>query len=233
MLTARLTSGTSTQRPAVTLVTVTVVDNSLASGQDTFTVSVQNEAPSATFNVFTITSPASEGSTVTLQGEFNDPGMLDVHTDRHRLGRRFTAYLAADPQGDRSFSASYVYIDDSPSNTARDVYRVQVTIYDDKGERIRPHWAFTWRTYSISLRRTCHWNCRVRRLMKMGRCLLSGLFDDPGVLDTHVVTIDWGDGSPATIVELDANVLSFADIPHMYSDDPADDSELLRDQRWR
>ena len=28
---------------------------------------------------------------------------------------------------------------------------------------------------------------------------LSGSFTDPGTLDTHTVTIDWGDGQPATV----------------------------------
>ena len=59
-----------------------------------------------------------------------------------------------------------------------------------------------------------------------GQIFLAGSFDDPGILDTHVVRIDWGDGSPATIVALDANVLSFSDIAHTYRDDPDNESEL-------
>ena len=104
-------------------VTVTIVDNSLAIGEDSFHVNVQNEAPSATFNIFTITSPASEGSEVSLQGEFSDPGLLDVHTINIDWGDGSPHTVQTIPQGDRSFVATHVYIDDSPSNTARCVSR--------------------------------------------------------------------------------------------------------------
>lgn len=47
---------------------------------------------------------------------------------------------------------------------------------------------------------------------------LSGSFTDPGILDTHEVVIDWGDGSNDRI-ELDANVLNFGPVSHTYLDD--------------
>src|SRR5439155_433901 len=39
---------------------------------------------------------------------------------------------------------------------------------------------------------------------------LNGSFTDPGVLDTHTVVINWGDGSPSTTLNLAANVLNFS-----------------------
>src|SRR5262249_5320249 len=52
-----------------------------------------------------------------------------------------------------------------------------------------------------------------------GSVTLSGSFTDPGTQDTHTVTIDWGDGSSATTVNLAAGVTSFDGITHQYLDD--------------
>ena len=48
---------------------------------------------------------------------------------------------------------------------------------------------------------------------------LSGSFTDPGTLDTHTVTINWGDGQPATVLPLAASVYSFS-ATHSYVDAP-------------
>jgi 6-phosphogluconolactonase (cycloisomerase 2 family) len=49
---------------------------------------------------------------------------------------------------------------------------------------------------------------------------LNGSFADPGILDTHTVTIAWGDGSPNTVLNLPAGVLTFS-APHKYLDNPS------------
>jgi Ca2+-binding RTX toxin-like protein len=49
---------------------------------------------------------------------------------------------------------------------------------------------------------------------------VSGSFTDPGTLDTHTVDLSWGDGSPDTILNLGAGVLSFS-ASHQYLDNPA------------
>ncbi len=47
---------------------------------------------------------------------------------------------------------------------------------------------------------------------------LSGTFVDPGTLDTHVVTIQWGDGSPNTVLNLAAGVTTIPAQSHAYLD---------------
>jgi len=47
---------------------------------------------------------------------------------------------------------------------------------------------------------------------------LSGSFTDPGILDSHTVIIDWGDGTASTTLNLAANVLTFS-TSHTYIDD--------------
>jgi hypothetical protein len=48
---------------------------------------------------------------------------------------------------------------------------------------------------------------------------VSGAFTDPGTLDTHVVVINWGDGSPTSTISLGGGVLGFGPISHQYLDD--------------
>src|SRR5262249_38395209 len=50
--------------------------------------------------------------------------------------------------------------------------------------------------------------------------ILSGTFMDPGALDTHTASINWGDGSTPTVVNLPAGSYAFA-VPHDYTDDSA------------
>ncbi|MCI0461921.1 MAG: PKD domain-containing protein [Gemmataceae bacterium] len=45
---------------------------------------------------------------------------------------------------------------------------------------------------------------------------LSGTFSDPDLLDTHTVTINWGDGSSSTLLNLGAGVLAFGPTTHTY-----------------
>ncbi len=52
-----------------------------------------------------------------------------------------------------------------------------------------------------------------------GSTTLSGTFADPGTLDTHTVTINWGDGSPNTVLSLAAGVTAIPATSHQYKDD--------------
>src|SRR5262249_29403539 len=50
-----------------------------------------------------------------------------------------------------------------------------------------------------------------------GSTSLGGTFADPGTLDSHAVTIDWGDGTSSSL-NLSAGVLSFSEVTHQYLD---------------
>jgi len=47
---------------------------------------------------------------------------------------------------------------------------------------------------------------------------LSGTFADPDTSDTHTVTMTWGDGSPDTVLNLAAGVLTIPATTHQYLD---------------
>jgi hypothetical protein len=108
-------------------VTVTVIDNGQLIGIETFAVIVENQAPQVPFNTFAITNPAKEGVPVTLSGSFTDPGIGDTHQVRVDWGDGTVRILSSPGEFDpvtRTFSTSYVYVDDDPSNSALDQYRV-------------------------------------------------------------------------------------------------------------
>ncbi len=48
---------------------------------------------------------------------------------------------------------------------------------------------------------------------------LSGSFSDPDANDFHTVSIDWGDGSTPSLLNLGAGVQSFSSVSHRYLDD--------------
>src|SRR5262249_59828266 len=57
----------------------------------------------------------------------------------------------------------------------------------------------------------------VNTIDENGSTTLSGSFTDPGTLDTHDVTINWGDGNTQT-VNLAAGVTTYS-VPHQYLQD--------------
>ncbi len=61
-----------------------------------------------------------------------------------------------------------------------------------------------------------------------GSVSLMGTIADPGLADSHVVTVDWGDGSAATVVNLAAGVTNFTTPGHAYLDNPAGGSATIR-----
>jgi hypothetical protein len=59
--------------------------------------------------------------------------------------------------------------------------------------------------------------------------LTGGSFTDPGLLDTHTVTVNWGDGSTPDVVNLAAGLTSFGALSHTYADNlPGDAPYAVR-----
>src|SRR5207244_7851278 len=53
---------------------------------------------------------------------------------------------------------------------------------------------------------------------RMGSRTVTGTFADPDTSETHTVTITWGDGSPDTVLNLAAGVLTIPATTHQYLD---------------
>ena len=208
-------------------VTVTVYDDD--NGQDVgqLPITVNNVAPTFTSLVLSETE-IDEDNRVTLDGEFDDPGIRDTYTLEIDWGDGTvqTHTIAAQPSGHGSFSYEHQYVDDDPdTGTPFDLLDVKVKLVDDDtGEasstlpirvnNVAPEFG------SVTL--------TPNPLDEGGEVTLAGDFTDPGD-DTFTIEVDWGDGNVETF-NLD-DVGSFSEgsgqfsIPHAYADDeaPGDD----------
>jgi len=192
------------------------------SGGDTdgATATVDNVAPS--IGSVSVT-PVSENGTAGVNGTFTDPGSQDHHTLKVEWGdgsQPETIELAA---GARSFSASHQYLD-NPSGSAS--YTVKARVEDDDT-------GFDEATAAANVANVAPSGIRVEAADVIadtrggtGTTVREGAFvsytvsfADPGTLDTHHVSVDWGDGSEATqLDDLDAGVLT-ATVVHQFADD--------------
>ena len=179
-------------------VTVTLNDDDGGSVADASqSVRVNNLAPVITS--VTVDPTVSENGTVTLSGSFTDAGTLDTHTVLIDWGDGTAATAATVTQGAGSgtFTATHQYLDDTPSGTAYDVKNVTVTLNDDDGGSV----ADTSQTVQVN--NLAPEITSVTRAPSFGRkdepIELTVLFTDAGTIDTHTVTIHWGEGTPEEV----------------------------------
>jgi hypothetical protein len=202
-------------------ITMTVTDDDLGSDTQSFPVLVKNVAP---FDISLELSESviNENDTVTLSGAFFDPGILDTHTVTIDWGDGSMPTVlnlpvvpgraSADPI---AFMAVHQYLDDNPSGTPADVYTIVVTVIDDDtGEGV----GMTTILVNNVAPSNVVFTLSATDIEEATTVFLAGSFDDPGTLDTHTVTIDWGDGSPPTMIALAPGARSFA-ASHFYADD--------------
>ena len=148
----------------------------------------------------------AEGGTADIAVPFSDPGILDTHSAEidWRDGTLEPGTVVQSSGGGNALG-SHVYADDGE-------FDVEVCVTDDDGG-----------TGCGSLPATVHNLPPVilasDQIAYFGRGLdLEVPFTDPGVLDTHTATIDWGDGQgePATVVE--AGGSGVVNATHSYSE---------------
>lgn len=159
------------------------------------TITVQNVAP--VFNDLSIDSAViDEDGTVTVSATFDDPGTLDVHTVDIDWGDGTTETFVL-ATGDRGFTASHQYLDDGPSpgnNTPFDVYEIGVTITDDDTGTVSSSVDVTVNNVAPTITPTVDPAPASDKADEGETVTLEFDFTDPGTLDVHTYTIDWGDG---------------------------------------
>ncbi|TWT43356.1 PKD domain-containing protein [Botrimarina hoheduenensis] len=204
-------NGTASDRSTIT---VTLTDDDRGSVTQTVRPTVFNVAPLIRDLVATNTS---EGGATTLTGRIVDPGVRDTFTLLVNWGDGSveTVSLAADQ---RSFTLDHVYVDDDPTGTSSDRPTITVTLTDDdRGsftQSVRPT-VFNVPPLIAPLS---------DRVINEGDQVVLGeqggvLFSDPGLRDTHLATIDWGDGSaPETLAVSFIAGMGQIDGSHTYAD---------------
>ncbi|MFO1064114.1 MAG: hypothetical protein U0892_09650 [Pirellulales bacterium] len=206
-------------------VTVTAFDNSNRVGVGVMGVSVGNDPPQPTFNSFEFTPVISEGQAITLKGAFSDSGANDSHTISIDWGDGSSPTIIPLPVGAREFTSLHQYPDDGASGSASEFYRIRITMSDNLG-------GFSSTPDGLYI-------VEVKNELPMAPALtapnslienqlfgLSGSFDDVGLLDTHTVSIDWGDGSPretlGTSQLLSNPATRVFSVLHRFLDEPGD-----------
>ncbi len=190
-------------------ITATATDSLGASSPQATAALGVNNAPPVLATPTVTTNGDTEGSTVMLSDTFTDLGQLDAHTVTIHWADGSQDYSFPLAPGVTSFSAGqdpnlvHTYPDNPASG---DVFPLTITVADDGGgsdvkavpvtiQNVAPTLS------AISLGQTAY--------NEGDFAHLSGVISDPGVQDSHDVTIDWGDGSTPTTVHLAAGVTSF------------------------
>ncbi|MDZ4780454.1 MAG: hypothetical protein SGJ19_09405, partial [Planctomycetia bacterium] len=189
------------------MISVTVSDDDGGVASDSATVIVENDAPSGL--VLDALTPIDLGDLATLNGAFTDPGVLDTHSILIDWGDGHTTTIQTQV-GTRTFEATHPYLESNPGNE----FTISVMVTDDDSGSV-----FASTTLVILDRPPAIEDLTISpAVADEGELVtVSGAIADPDLLDTHTVSVDWGDGS-ATVAVVDPQLRTFA-ATHAYLDD--------------
>ncbi|WP_210349575.1 LamG-like jellyroll fold domain-containing protein [Bradyrhizobium agreste] len=157
-----------------------------------------------------------ENGIVTMTGHFTDAGIFDTHTGAVVWGDGDVSAMTIDDTA-HTFTASHRYLDDNPTGTASDPYRITATLTDKDGATASIDAKVTVDNVAPSFVTFTNNAADVGNVLPGEPVILSGLFNDPGTLDTYTVVIDWGDGTAATQAAFAAGTRDFT-FSHLYRD---------------
>ena len=160
----------------VYMVTLTVTDDDVGVGSDTLAVTVNNVAPTVEAGD---DQTVNEGDTVSFSGSFTDPG-ADTHTIEWDLGDGGTASGTLTP--------THAYGDNG-------VYTLTLTITDDDGGVGTGTLTVTVNNVAPLVSIDSIEQPNPHFILPHHLLAFTGSFTDPGWLDTHTATWDFGDGT--------------------------------------
>ncbi|MFV2066546.1 MAG: beta strand repeat-containing protein [Pirellulales bacterium] len=125
------------ENPSVTpsdiyTIEVTVTDDDGGSGRASIDLTVSNVAPKFDGPLSLDLPVIDEADSVTLSGQFIDPGMLDIHSVIVDWGDGTTPQTFGLPAGDRNFDFAHQYKDDSGAG----LFAIDVTVKDDDSGQV-------------------------------------------------------------------------------------------------
>lgn len=167
-----------------------------------------------------------EGGETVLTGKITDPGIEDDFelTVTWGDGLQETFFYAA---GTTEFKETHRYLDDDPSGTLADPYLIELRLRDDDGGQ-------SFDETEVVVRNVAPSNIRITPLESINEgdaARFRVTFDDPGIDDTHVLNINWGDGTQSGPIALTGGEREVI-VTHRYVDDDptgtSSDRKLIR-----
>ncbi|MGN6133949.1 MAG: hypothetical protein ACTHOU_05575, partial [Aureliella sp.] len=173
---------------------VQVTDDDTGSVTGNTTVEVTNVAPVI---LSLAATSVDENGVVHLTGTYSDVGTEDTHTLTINWGEGVPQTVVVTGG---SFDIPHQYLDDNPTETGSDIFTIGVTLADDDTDSVS---SSTTTTVTNVLPVMVDFNSSSPECGGAAEGdLISvlGVFTDIGTQDTHVATIDWGDGTGSASV---------------------------------
>jgi hypothetical protein len=157
----------------------------------------------------------NEGSDIVLTGTVTDPNMLTplfvsiVWGD----GSTGTENLAA---GATTFSLDHVYLNNPTGIPQGGSFPISATVTDDVGENGRANTRVVVDNVAPTITSLTNNAVNAGVVQPGGSVTVTGTFTDPGLLDTHVLLVDWGDTSKQTTIAVTPGARNFS-ISHVFT----------------
>lgn len=203
--------------PTIRTVRLRVTNSQGSSATTRAIINILNVTPTIT-NLTVDPAAINEDGTVTLTGIFTDPGLPDSHTILVNWGDGTTSNLFVNQnQLSRTFQVTHQYLDDDPfTGTPSDLLPITVTVIDDDEGFTQGSTAIAVNNVAPSITGL---TLNSTNINETDTVTLTGTFTDPGLLDSHTVLVNWGDGTTSNLL-INQNQLSRSfQITHQYLDD--------------
>ncbi|NOY99459.1 MAG: beta-propeller fold lactonase family protein, partial [Chloroflexi bacterium] len=193
-------------------VSISLIDDDGGNTTGSTTATVHNVVPSVA-GMDVSTNPIGETGMILFSGGILDPGILDSHTLFVDWGDGTTSANVAVDKKSRAFFATHRYLDDNPTATPMDDYRIAVTVYDNDKSSSDADMVVTVENMDPA---AIDLSLGSPQITGLGFVTLTGSIIDVSKADTHAVDIDWGDGTTSAALVDGATNEFFA--THQYSD---------------
>lgn len=187
--------------PAASTLSLKITDSLGVSFSTTQGITINNVAPELGGSLLLTASSIEENGSVTLNGSFTDPGVLDAHavTIDWRDGTSQTINLQP---ASNTFSVTHQFLDDDPTATPSDMYTINVKVDDDDGDSDSESVTLLVNNLApvagLNVSGTVALGGGPPIIPSYAAIQSTGSFTDTGSKDTHRSTIDWGDGGQLT-----------------------------------
>ncbi len=172
--------------------------------------------PPSSFQILPI-ADVDEGGVASLDLEFLGAGVNDMHVVEVDWGDGTPLETFNVSPGSQFFSTTHQYLDDDPSGTSSDVYSINVRVLDAGGNSETA-------STPIAVANLAPTNLQIAppaSIDENGVAQLDLVFEDAGVLDTHTVEVDWGDGTPLETFNVSPGSQFFSTTHQYLDDDPS------------